>query len=111
MTKRVAIRSPLAQFLIFVNFVELLLHNSQSVFYATVKPGIGAGPNGDDPWLVQNAGLGPEQIKAMVVAYGSLLIVPKLTNRDDPLTERKIFEYARRGARDRIKLPNFALEN
>jgi hypothetical protein len=63
--------------------------------------------------LMDKAEFPPDQIKAMAIAYESALMVLRVNDRGDPVTEllaQKIFERARNGERDPIELRNYALE-
>ena len=62
--------------------------------------------------LLQTSTFEPEQIKALVEAYESVLAALNLVDRTDPLTElvaRAIIECAKTGEFDRSKLRTCAL--
>jgi hypothetical protein len=64
--------------------------------------------------LLQNAGFGPEDIERMTTAYEKALVLLRLKDRADPMTEviaRRIIEVAQTGEKNPTLICASALES
>jgi hypothetical protein len=62
--------------------------------------------------FIAEGAFGPDEIAAMTDAYEAALIVLRLTDRDDPITEliaKAVIEVARSGERDPIQIAEHAI--
>jgi hypothetical protein len=62
--------------------------------------------------VIEGGTFGPEQIAAMTHAYEAALVVLRLTDRDDPVTEliaKAIIDIARTGERDPVQIAERAI--